>query len=123
MSLKIYNLFIRYELTNLYLIKLLKKVIGLILDLNQKISLFFQSIFKIQEAFNTHDKVFVSQKVLKLHSTKSTQVGGIPAEMLKSTVDIHASIPTKIINLSLKNGCFPDDFRKLQKLVQYYEKF
>ena len=53
-----------------------------------------------------HDKVFVPQKVLKLHSTKSTQVGGIPAEMLKSTVDIHASILTKIIKLSFKKWLF-----------------
>ena len=31
--------------------------------------------------------------------------------MLKSTTDIHASILTKIINLSLRNGCFPDDLK------------
>ena len=31
--------------------------------------------------------------------------------MLKSTVDIHASILTKIISLSLRNGCFPDDLK------------
>ena len=31
--------------------------------------------------------------------------------MLKSTIDTHASILTKIINLSLRNDCFPDDLK------------
>ena len=31
--------------------------------------------------------------------------------MLKSTIDIHASVLTKIINLSFRNDCFPDDLK------------
>ena len=31
--------------------------------------------------------------------------------MLKSKIDIHASLLTKIINLSLRNDCFPDDLK------------
>ena len=78
-----------------------------------------QSILKIQEAFNTPDNVSihavsedkVRREILRLDRTKSTPVGDIPAEMLKSAIDIQASILTKIINLSLRNGCFPDDLK------------
>ena len=72
---------------------------------------------KIQTAFNTSDKFSfhavredeVRQEILRLDGTKSTPVGDIPTGMLKSTIDIHASILTKIINLPLRNGCLPDD--------------
>ena len=78
-----------------------------------------QSILKIQEAFNTPDNFSfyavsedeVRREILRLDGTKSTTVGNIPVGILKSTIDIHASILTKIINLSLKNGCFPDDLK------------
>ena len=48
---------------------------------------------------------------MRLDGAKSTPVGDILAGILKSTIDIHASILTKIINLSLRNGCFPDDLK------------
>ena len=78
-----------------------------------------QSILKIQEAFNTPDNFSfhevsedeVRQEILRLDGTKSTPDGDIPAGMLKSTIDIHASILAKIINLSLRNGCFPDNLK------------
>ena len=78
-----------------------------------------QSIFKIQEAFNTpfnfafHEisEEEVQQEIWRLGGTKSTPVGDSPAGMLRSTIDIHASILTKIIDLSLRNGCFPDDLK------------
>ena len=38
-------------------------------------------------------------------------MGHIPADMLKVTLDIHLSLITKIINLSFKNGCFPEDLK------------
>ena len=68
-----------------------------------------QSILNIQEAFNTIDNFSfhevsedeVRQEILRLDDTKSTSIGDIPAGMLKSTINIHASILTKIINLSL----------------------
>ena len=75
-----------------------------------------QSILKIQEAFNIPDNLSfyevsqdeVQQKVFRLDGTKSIPVAHILAEMLKSTIDIHTSILTKILNLYLRNGCFPD---------------
>ena len=75
-----------------------------------------QIILKIQEAFNTPDNFSfyevsqdeVQQEILRLDGTKSTPVAHIPAGMLKSTIDIHTSILTKIMNLYLRNGCFPD---------------
>ena len=62
-----------------------------------------QSILKIQEAFNTPDNFSfhavsedkVRREILRLDGTKSTPVGDIPAGVLKSTIDIHASILTK----------------------------
>ena len=49
---------------------------------------------------------------MRLDGTKSTPVGDVG--MLKSAIDIHASILTKIINLSLRNGCFPNDLKAAQ---------
>ena len=31
--------------------------------------------------------------------------------MLKSTTDVHVSLLTKIINSSIRNGCFPDELK------------
>ena len=31
--------------------------------------------------------------------------------MLKSTIDVHASLLTKIINASIRNGCFSDELK------------
>ena len=53
----------------------------------------------------------VQREILRLDGTKSTSVGDIPAGMLKSTIDNRASILTKINNLSLRNGCFPDELK------------
>ena len=63
----------------------------------------------------------IRQEILKLDCAKATPVGDIPAGMLKSIVDIHASIPKKIINLSLRNGCFPYDL-KIAVFTNIYEK-
>ena len=79
-----------------------------------------KSILKIREVCNTPDKFSfhelsedeVRQEILRLDGSKCTPFGHIPAGMLKSTIDIHASILTKIINLCLKNDCFPDDHLK-----------
>ena len=48
---------------------------------------------------------------MRLDSTKSTLFRNITAGMLKSKIDIHASILTKIINLYLRNSCFLDDLK------------
>ena len=78
-----------------------------------------QSILKIQKAFKTPDNFSfhavsedeVRGETLRLDRTKSIPVADIPAGMLKSTIDIYASILTKIINLSLRDACFPDDLK------------
>ena len=31
--------------------------------------------------------------------------------MLKSSTDVHVSLLTKMINLSIRNGCFPDELK------------
>ena len=59
-----------------------------------------QSILKIQKTFNTPDNFSfhavsedeVRREMLRLDGTKSTPDGDIPAGILKSTIDIHASI-------------------------------
>ena len=71
-----------------------------------------QSILKINNfSFHVVIEDEVRREILRLDGTKSTPVGDIPVGMLKSTNDIHASILTKIINLSLRNGYFPDDLK------------
>ena len=73
-----------------------------------------QSILEIKEiqiSFHEVSKDEVRQEILRFDGTKSTPVADIPPGVLKSTIDIHASILTKIINISLRNGCFPDDLK------------
>ena len=78
-----------------------------------------QSILKIRKAFNVTDLFSFHEitedetrkEISKLDGSKATPVGDIPAEMLKSTVDVHVSLLTKIINLSIQNGCFPDELK------------
>ena len=50
-------------------------------------------------------------EILRIDNTKSISVGDISVRMLKSTIDIYTSIPTKNINLCLRNHCFPDDLK------------
>ena len=53
----------------------------------------------------------IGKEISKLDGSKACPVGDIPAEMLKSTVDIHVSLLTKIINSSIRNACFPDKLK------------
>ena len=41
--------------------------------------------------------------------------------MLKSTIDVHVSLLTKIINSSIRNGCFPDEL-KIAKVTPIFKK-
>ena len=78
-----------------------------------------QSILKIKKAFNvtdlfsfhetTEDEIL--KEISKLDGSKATPVGDIPAEMLKSANDVHVSLLTKIIDSSIRNGCFPDELK------------
>ena len=47
------------------------------------------------------------------YGSKATPVGDIPADMLKSIVDIHIPFITKIINFSFENCCFPENLLQL----------
>ena len=78
-----------------------------------------QSILKIKKAFNVIDwfsfheitEHEIWKEIPKLDGSKATPVGNIPVEMLKSTIDVHVSLLTKIINSSIRNGCFPDELK------------
>ena len=48
----------------------------------------------------------IQKEVSKLGGSKVTPVGDILAEMLKSTIDIHVSLLTKIINSSIEMDVF-----------------
>ena len=75
-----------------------------------------QSILNINKTFNvtdlfsfheiTDDKI--QKEISKLNGFKATLVDDISVEQLKSTIHVHASLLTKIINSSIQNGCFPD---------------
>ena len=53
-------------------------------------------------------------------------VGGIPADMLKVTLDIYLSLIVKIINLPFENfqtiRCFPNDLRLTEVKFYFQEK-
>ena len=53
----------------------------------------------------------IRKKTSKLDGSKANAAGDIPAEMLKSRIDVHLSLLTKIINSSIRNGCFPDKLK------------
>ena len=65
-----------------------------------------QSIWKIKKAFSLTDLFSfheitedeIRKGISKLDGSKATPVGDIPTEMLKSTIDVHVSLLTKIIN-------------------------
>ena len=77
------------------------------------------SVERIRRSIKTNDKFSFQQLteelkrkiVLNLGSFKGTSVADIPADMLKSNIDIRLSFTTKIINLSFVNNCFPDDLK------------
>ena len=44
-----------------------------------------------------------NESLKKKNGTKATPVGDIPAGIIKSTIDIHASFLTKIVTFTLRN--------------------
>ena len=48
---------------------------------------------------------------MNLDGSKATPIGVIFVDILKSTVDIHLPFITNSINLSIENGCFPEELR------------
>ena len=69
--------------------------------------------FNVTDLFSFHEitEDEIRKEISKLDGSKATPVGDIPAEMLKSTTDVHVSLLTKIINSSIRNGCFPDELK------------
>ena len=77
------------------------------------------SIERIRKTIKTNEKFpfqpvredSVREIILSLDASKATPVGDILADILKSTVDIHLTYITKIINVFFENGRFPDELR------------
>ena len=59
----------------------------------------------------------IRKEISKLDGSKATPVDDIPAEMLKSTIDVHVSLLRKIINSSIRNGWFPDELKAAEVTV------
>ena len=53
----------------------------------------------------------VREIILNVDGSKATPVGDIPADMAKSTVDIHLPFITKMINVSFEYGYFSDELQ------------
>ena len=74
---------------------------------------------KIKKEFNVTDLFCfrgitedeIRKEISKLDGSKATPVDDIPAEMLKSTTDVHVSLLTKIINSSIRNESFLDKLK------------
>ena len=72
-------------------------------------------------SFQPVPEEMVREIILNLDGSKATPVGDIPSDILKSTVDIHLSFITKIINVSFENACFPDEL-KLSEVRPIFKK-
>ena len=72
-----------------------------------------KQVFNVADLFSFHEVTEdeIRKETSKLGSSKSNLVEDIPAEMLKSTVDVQVSLLTKITNSSPRNGCFPDKLK------------
>ena len=88
-----------------------------------------QSILKCKKVFNLTDlfsfheiaKDEIGKEISKLDGSQATTAGTIPEEILKFTIDVHVSLLTKIINSSIRNGCFPDKL-KAAEVIQIFRK-
>ena len=66
---------------------------------------------RIRRTAKTNEKIsfqpvpedLIREIILSLDGCKATPVGGVPLDMLKSTVDIHLTFITKIINITFEN--------------------
>ena len=63
----------------------------------------------------------VCEIILNLDGSKATPVGDIPADMLKSTVDIHLPFIAIFVNFSFENGYFPNEL-KLAEVSPTFKK-
>ena len=80
------------------------------------------SIKQIRETFNNYEKfVFeeakedqVREEILFLDGSTTTPAGDIPIDVLKLTLDVHLSAILKVVNLSRRNDCFPNDLKSAE---------
>ena len=79
----------------------------------------YRSIERIRRTIKTNAKFsfqsvsedLVYEVILNGDGSKATPVGDIPADMLKSAVDLHLPFLTKIMNYSFGNSCFEDTLK------------
>ena len=77
------------------------------------------SIKQIGWTFNNKEKFSFTQEtedqvkkqMLHLDGSNANPFGDIPADLLKLTIDVHLSTIPKVITLSPRNGCFPNDLQ------------
>ena len=74
---------------------------------------------KFSFKFVTED--LVREEIMNLDSSKTTPIGDISVDILKSTVDIHLPFITKSINLSIEKGCFSEEL-KVAKVSPIFKK-
>ena len=48
---------------------------------------------------------------MDLDGSKATRIEDIPTDMLKQTIDVHLSIMTQIINMSIDSDCYSDNLK------------
>ena len=63
----------------------------------------------------------VKKEVLKLNSKKSSTYDGIPASILKQTIEVHLKYLTNTINNSLKESTFLDELKQ-SEVISVYKK-
>ena len=85
----------------------------------QEISQAFMTNKKFSFEFGTED--LVRKEIMNLNDSKATPIGNIFVDFLKSTVDIHLPFITNSINLSIENGCFPEEL-KLAEVSPIFKK-
>ena len=75
----------------------------------QEISQTFVTNKKFSFKFVTEDQV--REKIMNLDDSKSTPIGDISVDILKSTVDVQLPFITNSINLSIEKGFFPEELK------------
>ena len=85
----------------------------------QEISQNFMTNKKFSFEFVTED--LARKEIVNLGGSKATPIGDISADIFKSTVDIHLPFTTNSINLSIKNGYFPEEL-KLAEVSPIFKK-
>ena len=61
--------------------------------------------------FNSVSELDVKKEILNLSSKKATRKGGIPAKILKNSINAYFSELTILINNCVKKGVFPNDLK------------